>query len=234
MDSGKNDGGSGDLIIWNTLLALAEERHVNIAFVSNETKEDWYYKSRNRTGTPTFQLRLDLVDEFRRKTSGRTIRILSFSAFLAAIKADQEVQRQVLHAEQVKRDDDAEFFRLETSMAIFGLHVHLQVEGPKRKQLEDGLATILANYRERRANWESRLGRSEEETQLGRLDFDSQLAFIAEYEKEVAQHRAAFDLDRIASDLAAISAWGRGGPAPSRRPQNFTEETFQRMKSIRP
>lgn len=61
-DSGKDDSGIGDLVIWKTILWIGETEQKHLTFVTGEEKSDWWYQSNNRALYPRFEL----VDEYRR------------------------------------------------------------------------------------------------------------------------------------------------------------------------
>ena len=77
QDSGKEDKGIGDLLIWHTILELGKARSKDTIFVTNDSKNDWWYQSENQALYPRFEL----VEEYRRNSDGRTIHIINFSEF---------------------------------------------------------------------------------------------------------------------------------------------------------
>lgn len=77
-DSKKPDDGIGDLVIWQTILEIAKEKNKDVLFVTNDQKNDWFYKQ-DKTG---LYPKYELFDEFRRYTSGKSIAIVSFVKFL--------------------------------------------------------------------------------------------------------------------------------------------------------
>ena len=77
-DSGKDDDGLGDIIIWNTLLEIGSDKKSDVVFVSNDQKSDWFYKHDRLALYPKYEL----LDEFRRTSKGKTLHIISFTKFL--------------------------------------------------------------------------------------------------------------------------------------------------------
>ncbi len=67
-DADKPDGGSGDLIIWKTILAEGKRRQQDCLFCTLDSKPDWWVQQ-----SGAFQPRPELVDEFREFTSGKSI-----------------------------------------------------------------------------------------------------------------------------------------------------------------
>jgi hypothetical protein len=85
-DKTKVDAGIGDLIVWQTIMELSKEKNKDIAFVTNEEKNDWFYNEKNTALYPKFEL----FDEFRRFTEGRSIAIINFKDFLEVQEAKSE------------------------------------------------------------------------------------------------------------------------------------------------
>lgn len=98
-DSGKDDEGIGDLLIWFTILEIGKTRKKNVVFVSGEEKTDWWYKSENQTLYP----RYELIDEFRRLSEGASFHIISFSNLLDLYGVSKDVILEVRETEQQSR-----------------------------------------------------------------------------------------------------------------------------------
>jgi hypothetical protein len=81
-DKGKFDGGSGDLIIWKTILHEGKERGSNCIFVTAEEKSDWFIGDEGSS----FQTRFELIEEYRVVT-GKSIHIISLSRLLKLFEA---------------------------------------------------------------------------------------------------------------------------------------------------
>lgn len=76
-DAGKDDGGIGDLLIWQSILSAGKDLGKNIIFVTNDQKADWTVRSGDEPLGP----RYELVEEFRR-TSGAHFSLVQFGTFL--------------------------------------------------------------------------------------------------------------------------------------------------------
>jgi rRNA-processing protein FCF1 len=96
-DSGKDDAGVGDLLIWYTILEIGKTRKKSVIFVSGEEKADWYTKSE---GQPLYP-RYELVDEFRRRSGGQTFQIVKFSRFLELYGASKQVVEELRKEESL-------------------------------------------------------------------------------------------------------------------------------------
>lgn len=96
-DSGKEDRGVGDLLIWHTILEIGKNQEKNVIFVSGDEKADWYHKSEGQALYP----RYELVDEFRRYSKGRSFHIISFSSFLDLFGASKSVVQEVRQEEML-------------------------------------------------------------------------------------------------------------------------------------
>lgn len=94
-DQSKDFNLAGDLVVWYEILILGEQKDKNVVFVSGEEKSDWWHKS----GKDTLYPRFELVDEFRRRTNGKSFHIISLSRLLELFDIDIEV------VEEVKREE---------------------------------------------------------------------------------------------------------------------------------
>lgn len=90
-DKGKELNSSGDLVIWQTILQIGEDENKDIIFVSGEGKTDWWYRSENHPLYPRFEL----VDEFWRKTGGKSFHILRLSALLELFGVGEDTVTEV-------------------------------------------------------------------------------------------------------------------------------------------
>jgi hypothetical protein len=101
-NKGKKEEGErylyGDLIIWWAVINKAKQDNVDIVFITNDNKEDWYEKEKGETKGP----RYELLREFHKETS-RDILIMSESAFLNEIKERTEVKVKPESIEDAKR-----------------------------------------------------------------------------------------------------------------------------------
>jgi hypothetical protein len=96
-DQRKPDGGIGDLVIWKTLLELGQQKHAHLIFITGDEKSDWWVRSDNQPLYP----RCELIDEYRRSSSGKTFSAMRFSAFLELFGASEDVVAEVEREEQV-------------------------------------------------------------------------------------------------------------------------------------
>lgn len=95
-DSGKEDKGIGDFLIWLTILEAGKIHKKSMLFVSGEEKPDWFHKSE---GKPLYP-RYELVDEYRRYSEGQSFHIVSFSQFLDIYGADKSTVQEVREEEE--------------------------------------------------------------------------------------------------------------------------------------
>lgn len=94
-DSAKDDLGIGDLLIWNTLLEIGSKNKHHIVFVSGDEKADWQHRS-NGVG---FLPRYELMDEFRRASSGKCFYIIQLSTLLELLKVEKS------SIEEIKKEE---------------------------------------------------------------------------------------------------------------------------------
>lgn len=95
-DSGKDDSGIGDFLIWLTILEAGEKSKKSLLFVSGEEKPDWFIRSE---GQPLYP-RYELVDEYRRHSEGASFHIVSFAQFLNIFGASQSTVEEVREEEK--------------------------------------------------------------------------------------------------------------------------------------
>lgn len=98
-DSGKIDDGIGDLVIWQTILEIAKQHKSDLVFVTNDQKNDWFYKQ-DKEG---LYAKYELFDEFRRFTKGKSIQIISFPNFLELNHARKETVEEI--RQTIKKSD---------------------------------------------------------------------------------------------------------------------------------
>ncbi|GJQ61131.1 MAG: hypothetical protein SCALA702_01840 [Melioribacteraceae bacterium] len=148
-DSKKIDGGIGDLIIWQTILEIAEQKKKDVVFVTNEEKNDWFYSEYNTTLYPKYEL----FDEFRRNTNGQSISIVNFEKFLISQNASEDTIKEL-------KDLRAESgFLVITRDALFTeLHRSLKIAQEKENGFVSSkffVETILANkYYDIASSWD--------------------------------------------------------------------------------
>ncbi|WP_412464421.1 PIN domain-containing protein [Flavobacterium mekongense] len=89
-DTQKTDKGIGDLIIWHTILEIGSSTKKDIIFVTDDSKNDWFYIEEKKTIYPKFEL----FDEFRRITE-KNIQIIDVTLFLELQNASEETIEEV-------------------------------------------------------------------------------------------------------------------------------------------
>lgn len=88
----------GDLIIWKAVINKAKKDKVDIIFLTNDNKEDWYEKNKGQTKGPGFEL----YREFH-KESKQDIIIMSEASFLKEMKDKKSVKVKDSSIEDAKR-----------------------------------------------------------------------------------------------------------------------------------
>ena len=94
-DGAKSDTGIGDFLVWKTLIALGQDHKKDLAFVTGEQKSDWFARSSGEGIYP----KPELLDEFRRASGGKRLRLMSLHALLAEMKVADPVVTEVKIAE---------------------------------------------------------------------------------------------------------------------------------------
>lgn len=77
----------GDLIIWKSVIKKAKDDKVDIIFLTNDNKEDWFERYKGQTKGPRFEL----LREFHKETD-QDIIIMSEAAFLKEMKEKTSVE----------------------------------------------------------------------------------------------------------------------------------------------
>ena len=88
-EDNKKDGIAryGDLFIWKNIIDVAKERNVNILFVCNDVKGDWWERDR---GTP-IELRRELSEEFEEINPLLKIHFLTMNKFFSYIAEELQI-----------------------------------------------------------------------------------------------------------------------------------------------
>jgi len=94
-DKAKDDLGIGDFIIWMSLVNLGAQHKRDLIFVTGEEKADWFVRSGGEAVYP----RPELVDEYRRASGGRTLRLVSLHELLREMDAPDRLVDDVQSAE---------------------------------------------------------------------------------------------------------------------------------------
>ena len=89
----------GDLIIWKDVIRYSKEHDVDIIFVTEDTKEDWWNKKNGN------RPHLELIREFRKETGGHTILMYQQKGFLDA--SNQKIEDSTTkEVEETSKEDE--------------------------------------------------------------------------------------------------------------------------------
>lgn len=107
----------GDVIVWKQIIKEAENRPDSIIFVTDDLKEDWWYKFKGKTIGP----RPELLKEFREKTNKR-INIYQADLFLeyANINLQQNTTQEAI--------DEVRKVRLEDEKDLHAINIKDSIE----------------------------------------------------------------------------------------------------------
>lgn len=95
-DAKKDDLGVGDLMIWKTILHIGGKNKKDLIFVSGDEKADWQHRA-NGVG---FLPRYELLDEFRRVSSGKAFYIVQLSKLLELLSAESTSVAEIKQEEE--------------------------------------------------------------------------------------------------------------------------------------
>jgi len=94
-DSGKADGGIGDLLIWLTIIEIGRTEKKPVIFVSGDQKKDWFHQSEKKGIYPRFEL----VTEFQRESGGCDFHMIKLSELLALMGAEPSIVNDIASEE---------------------------------------------------------------------------------------------------------------------------------------
>lgn len=117
MDKGKPDP-SGDYILWKQLIREASMRKLPTVFITDDRKEDWYWRERSLTIGARYELRKEMADE-----AGVSLLIMTSDRFLVHAKNYLDVSVSPATVDQAKElRDIAELERLAAMERDFMSH----------------------------------------------------------------------------------------------------------------
>ena len=88
----------GDLIWWMQVIDFAKENHRNLVIVTDDAKEDWWYKVNNETKRP----RIELIREFAKQTDGQSFLMYRTGRFMELSKKYDKVTISAKSIKEVK------------------------------------------------------------------------------------------------------------------------------------
>ena len=152
-DGKKVDGGPGDLVIWKTILAEGKSRNMHCIFVTAEEKPDWWVRNHG-----TFQPRIELIEEYKNATGGRTMHVIVLSTLLELFDVADDT---VLNVRKVERANSALAViagssRTDTSPSRYTIRVGVSPEQANDLvALRDALALEIIEKDEQIARWQT-------------------------------------------------------------------------------
>lgn len=127
-DGSKPQNAEGDLIIWHSILELGEQFKENLVFISQDGKPDWQYNVNKKP----FQPRYELVDEYRRISTGKSFHIAPLSQLLEILDTPKAT---------VNRIEWLEHLNLKSERAI-----SLSIDNSLDAQVSEMKKWFLSNY----------------------------------------------------------------------------------------
>lgn len=91
----------GDLLVWKDIIKVAKEQNVNIIFVCNDIKEDWWEKDRENP----IELRNELLVEFKETNAYLNIHFLTLDKFFSYIAEELQVSKSKSALQLTALDD---------------------------------------------------------------------------------------------------------------------------------
>lgn len=139
-DGAKLDQGVGDLIIWKSILDVGVSRAADVVFVTNETKADWWHGSEHIPLMP----RIELVEEFRSKTSGRSFTMVNLSGLFKVLGLGQQVVTEIEQQDELIASKQI-IVMLKTLHGMTGQHVSRIAQAQGLSTEDIPLSTLVEN-----------------------------------------------------------------------------------------
>ncbi len=133
-DKSKQENAAGDLLIWNELLNLGEEKENHVIFVSGDEKADWWHQSGRNPLYPRFEL----VDEFRERTEGKSFHIISLSKLLTLFETDGDVVDSIKSSEEKNKLKAVSSLNFSKNENVKASHHEAPDEYKKHLKIPDG------------------------------------------------------------------------------------------------
>lgn len=123
----------GDLILWKQLLDFAAEKEVNIIFLTDEQKEDWWYDIKNKIIGP----RIELLNEFTFVTN-KKFHMFSSIGFVERHSSDVD-ETAVSEVREVAEDYISQFetFNKQIADGSFYNRINKQLKFKIKQNLEE-------------------------------------------------------------------------------------------------
>jgi DNA-binding NarL/FixJ family response regulator len=166
-DSGKDDRGIGDLLVWFTILEVGKLRSTSVVFVSGDEKSDWWHKSEGEALYP----RHELVDEFRRISKGHSFHIIAFADLLDLYNVSEAVVREIrVREEQERIRSKYELSTVEVAILDWARQGQSTKEIARKLLLSDGTVRNYFSNIYNKLNARNRMEAIKRAVEIGLLD----------------------------------------------------------------
>ena len=95
----------GDLIWWKQAIDYAKDKHCNLVIVTDDAKEDWWYKVKNETKRPC----VELIKEFASQTDGQSFHMYRTGRFMELAKKYDKVTISDKSIKEVKETTSMDY-----------------------------------------------------------------------------------------------------------------------------
>lgn len=201
-DSNKTNGREyGDFLIWKEIIALSKEHQSPVIFVTDDSKEDWWWIESGKTQGPHPQLRHEFFNETGKSFyMYRPMRFLEFAADRFDLDTSEGTLKEVENISsqnRIQEDLEEKKRRLERQIARLNEREnHLQgffKTGGKITQLEDSLIDLESSYNTAKDAYDN--ARNVSENALRSLPF-----VVDEEKREALKQKAESMLEKAESD----------------------------------
>jgi hypothetical protein len=136
----------GDIIVWKQVIAKAKEGEHSIILITDDLKEDWWYKFKGKTISP----RPELIKEFKEET-GKRINIYQADIFLEmanknlAQKTTEEAIQEVRNVRLADERDIEKEIRQSEILPEDNSNKNIKEHTPKKTEFESAIETSINN-----------------------------------------------------------------------------------------
>lgn len=102
-DKGKDENQYGDFLLWKEIIAYARANKKDIIFVTEDQKEDWFWKKDGKTIGPRYELKREFYNE-----TNQELLMYSLTSFLEYTSKANDKKMNLKELEEISKNRDNE------------------------------------------------------------------------------------------------------------------------------